>query len=813
MIDKITLTSFESTFVQRGFSSWKKGALATAVALALLGAHLDANALALGAIQVKSALGEPLRAEVEIPDITSEEATTFQAALGTPQEFQAAGVDYSQTLSGTHISLAHRPNGQAYLRVQGQQPINEPLLSLVIQANWAKGHVVREYTLLIDPRSPSTASAVKGNAPVLSGQRASPPALATGTTPQVATPSKTSSVEGQQVRVQRGDTAAALAQSYLPDGVSLDQMLVAMLHVNPRAFIRGNVNLIRAGAVVDMPGADQANAQSPAAARRTIIAQSRDFHAYRQGLASAAAGRGRLVSGGRRRVTSGSVQPQVQEANAEPTPQDRLTLSRGKGAGSTAGGAETRIAQSRHEQAQAARTAELNRNISELSKLAAASNGTTPATVKPAVPAINLPASSAMTPATQAGQHTLPASTATASASAAATPKPKPARHPVAAPPPESSWFDTLSDNWPIAGGVVAVLALLGGYFFLRGKQKKTDKKTSRSETKMDSDDLFSDSKIAPDSFFGANGGEHVDTRDGANSGSSSTMTYSPSQLEAAGDVDPVSEADVYLAYGRDAQAEEILREALRTYPGRSSIYLKLAEIYAKRHDAHMLETTATEARRITRGEGQDWQAIIDLGRQLDSNNPLYQASDAPTVRAPLANARDEMANTQNAGKPPHEEDAQLDMDLTDNAPLSPQTARQDSASAFQPSQFPQRATTQFASTVPTHLASAMESGAMASAQIHNIDFTPPPAAQPHSNMIDFDTVTPSAAQTSRPGALGAGPAETGDEDPLGTKLALAQEFHAIGDSDSARSLAKEVVAEASGALKIKAARFLSELG
>ena len=77
------------------------------------------------------------------------------------------------------------------------------------------------------------------------------------------------------------------------------------------------------------------------------------------------------------------------------------------------------------------------------------------------------------------------------------------------------------------------------------------------------------ESRIQPDSFFGASGGQRIDT---ANSEMTSTggssMAYSPSQLDAGGDVDPVAEADVYLAYGRDLQAEEILKEAIRHNPG-----------------------------------------------------------------------------------------------------------------------------------------------------------------------------------------------------------------------------------------------------
>ena len=131
--------------------SWKQAALASAAALAMMGVSLDAQALALGAITVRSALGEPLRAEIEVPQISSEEATSFQASLGSQQAFRAAGVDYSPALAGARVTLHRRANGEAYLRLVGNRPVNEPFVGVVIEANWANGRIVRDYTMLVDP--------------------------------------------------------------------------------------------------------------------------------------------------------------------------------------------------------------------------------------------------------------------------------------------------------------------------------------------------------------------------------------------------------------------------------------------------------------------------------------------------------------------------------------------------------------------------------------------------------------------------------------------------------------------------------------
>jgi pilus assembly protein FimV len=132
----------------------------------------------------------------------------------------------------------------------------------------------------------------------------------------------------------------------------------------------------------------------------------------------------------------------------------------------------------------------------------------------------------------------------------------------------------------------------------------------ARSRKKAGGETSFLESRLQPDSFFGASGGQRIDTREArvnSSSAASSSMSYSLSQLDAIGDVDPVAEADVYLAYGRDLQAEEILKEAMRANPQRMAIRTKLLEVYAKRRDIKGFELLATQVHSLTKGEGEDW--------------------------------------------------------------------------------------------------------------------------------------------------------------------------------------------------------------
>ena len=99
-----------------------------------------------------------------------------------------------------------------------------------------------------------------------------------------------------------------------------------------------------------------------------------------------------------------------------------------------------------------------------------------------------------------------------------------------------------------------------------------------------------------------------------------------------ANETDPVAEADVYIAYGRDGQAEDILKEALRIHPERHAARLKLLEIYSARSDVRAFEDQASELYSLTRGQGEEWPQAAALGLALDPTNPLYGDTEDDAV-------------------------------------------------------------------------------------------------------------------------------------------------------------------------------------
>lgn len=815
---------------------WQKTALAVAATalLGLWGTH--ASALSLGRIAVLSALGEPLRAEIDIPDINPEEAASLKASVASPEAFRAAGMDYNPTMSGLQISLQKRPDGRSYLRISSDRTVNDPYVDLILEASWSSGRIVRDYTMLFDPPNLRQPQAVTPTAPQLSPAPARvaprPPAASATTPAPVSGPSRAvapaaprpatvkpapeaaakaaPAAAAKQLTVKSGDTASKLVASGRPAGVSLDQMLVAMLRANPDAFINGNINRLRSGVVVTLPGAEEAQATSAEDAHQIVLAQSKDFNEFRRKLAGSAP-LSQVTTADRR--AGGKVEAQVEDKKAATGTPDKLTLS--KGAVQTQG-SEEKIAKERSAKEAASRAEELSKNIAELSTLSAAVTPAPAASAAQAAPEPAQPASAAAsaTVALPAVTASAPAAETPAAAASAPTPAASaPAKRPVAMPPmpvEEPGLLDELLDNPLVPAAAAGLIALLAGLGFYRVRQRK-------QAAQMDSS--FLESRLQPDSFFGGSGGQRVDTHDSGTTGSS--MVYSPSQLDAADDVDPVAEADVYLAYGRDLQAEEILKEALRLHPDRIAIHLKLMEIYAKRRDVRNFENIATEVHRLTEGEGADWSRASELGLSIDPDNEFYQPGGQPTsAPVPLAAAEFSASEAPASPQPvPAAEPAisPVDLDLDLDFSLDEEPAA--SVTAVAPVAEPE--------ATPPALDLDIDLPAVASKDTDNsLEFEPPEF--PDSLDTPAEAQAPGSMPTSADSNTGALEFDLGSlsldlgeptteqtgasDDPLATKLALAEEFSAIGDTDGARALIEEIIAEATGDTKLKAQEALSKL-
>lgn len=415
-------------------------------------------ALSLGRLTVESALGEAFRAQVDIAAISEEEAATLKTTVASPEAYKAVGLNYNPALPGVTIALQKRANGSYYFQLSSEQSINEPFIDLILEANWASGRLVRSYAMLFDPAKAKTPDAVEVTqaqitAPITPATPAAPasapavtpaplpaplPAPATAAPPAPAKAAAPQSAES--VKVKAGDTAGAIAASLKPANISLDQMLVAMLAANPDAFIQGNVNLLKAGATLSLPSAEQASATSAAQAQQIIVTQSKDFNALRAKLAGSAPLTAVDMAD---RQASGKVQAKIEEKkSAAPTP-DKLTLSKGA---VQSNAAEDKLAKERSAKETASRSAEIAKNLSDLNKLGLASS--TPAS-----------GASAAAPAASAASPTLAMET------------PAPAK-PAAA---NTGLMAQLIKNPMLSAGAGGLIALLLGLAFYRARQRNKE--------------------------------------------------------------------------------------------------------------------------------------------------------------------------------------------------------------------------------------------------------------------------------------------------------------------------------------------------
>jgi pilus assembly protein FimV len=701
-------------------------------------------ALGLGKLTVQSGLGQPLSATIELTSAQKDELDTLRARIADPAVYRDNNVQYPAAMSRARIVVEQTANGAPYLRVTTSQAVNDAFLDLLVELNWATGRVVRDYTFLLDPPSSTETQAVEPSAPIRAqaGSAAAARAQAGSTAPAAAAPAARRSTAaapaegaaagGSTYTVKRGDTLSKIAQQTKAADVSLEQMLVALFRSNENAFDDRNMNRLRSGQIVNVPQADQVAAVPQSEAVQVVRAQAADWRAYRDRVAGAAPATDTTAA---RQSASGRITTAVEDkAGAAQPGRDQLRVSREAGKGAAAGTAlaEDLAAKEKALSEANSRVAELEKTVRDLQRAVELKNQTmsslqasaeaakgkapaapaeapkvaastpaatapapapapapTPAAVAPppAPPAVAAPSAAAPTvatspPAAPAPETKAPASPAPEAKApeAKAEPKavvPKPAPPKKAPAKPEPSFIDDLFGNtptWAIGGGALVLLAGIAGIVAARRR------KTTRFE-----DSIISGTDIKTNTVFGSTGGGVVNTGD--NSLASDFSREGLGNIDTD-EVDPIAEAEVYLAYGRDAQAEEILKDALKKDPQRQEIYLKLLEIHSQHNKPSAFETVASELYSVSGGQGEVWQKAMALGRQLDPANPLFTEAGGsafaatPAAAAAAAAAAPPVSDTQVFSVPPeHKAEPRvatpLDFSLDDDISLAPSSGEE----------------------------------------------------------------------------------------------------------------------------------------
>ena len=704
------------------------------VAGLLIATPMAVDAAGLGKMKVISALGQPLRAEIDLISIPKDEVDLVTARIASVEAYKQARIERQEGVSAVRFAVLKYPNGEPYLKLTSVQAFNEPFLQLLIQLDWPTGRLLREYTVLLDPpgfqegagiapavsapkteaavrpasraEAPATPPAAKAeeadvptkpakktsrdvaetkqpakktvkpkDGPILRAEPARALTPAEQTFPRfddepqpenqsvlvTSTPSASAS-ERREHLVKKGDTLSKIARENQVSGHSLEQMMVAIYSANEDAFSGNNMNRIKTGKSLNVPDKATLDASggSQAASGKVIRAHTADWNSYRQNLAGAVAVQ-QPAQDEAKPDASGKITAKAEDkgTTAPETGKDVLKLSKGEAAGKgVAGkgsGAEAKALQEKLAAAQDeavakdkalkeanSRISDLDKNIKSMQSLIEMKNKQLAelekqAKAKPATPTpaptpipvaeapkpepVKIPEAALPPPPVPEKQPEQVAKTEPAPEAA----KPPAKIKPVPPPERETSFMDTVLSNPLYLGGSAAAIvgALFAGLWALGRRRKKS--------LASFEDSIMTGSDLKTNTVFGNTAGGQIDTGD-----TSFLTDFSQAGMGAidTNDVDPIAEAEVYMAYGRDAQAEEILKEAMSKDPERHEVQLKLLEIYAGRKNSGAFETLAAELYAATSGQGPIWKKAAEFGRGLDPENPLYASQDEDSDRA-----------------------------------------------------------------------------------------------------------------------------------------------------------------------------------
>ncbi len=617
----------------------------TLVPLVLLQAS-GAYALGVGDIELHSALNQPLNAEIRLLSATPAELQGLTVALAPEAAFAGAGVERLGLLTQIKFNVVQKSDGSHVIKVTSSQPIREPFLNFLVEVNWSSGRFMREYTVLLDfpvsdggkpaPIAPPVSAPFSPVAPRVEAAPAaqSEPSVSSSSdntmagngARKTAARERSSAAGSSYGPTARTDTLWKIAREMRPDkSVSVSQVMLALAKSNPHAFSTGNVNNLMAGYILRLPPLDAIHAVPQQEAAHEVAMQYQQWLGGQKGGAATA----------RATPTQGveSTAP-VTEKGSAGAQLKLVTPDGGKTAVTAGGGAKTGapdandLTSLRKELAVALESVDttrqeneelrtrltmLEQQISSMQRLMNLKNGDLAALQNKA------------NTATATG--TAPAKPAVPAPGPAASSKPVVKPQPVKAPEPEqpiaTDAISEIASNpqqlGMILGGFLLVSALLWtlvrrrrqaamdtpeGVFAPQGRAKKTAASAAAFEGAGEGD------RTAPEADMG---------RGDAN------------VIHADEDViDPLAEADVYLAYRRYDQAESLIKEAMRQDPGRQELTLKLLEIYHATKNADAFETQAETLYATLGGEADpQWHKVVEMGKQVCPGHPLFGGSSS----------------------------------------------------------------------------------------------------------------------------------------------------------------------------------------
>jgi len=587
-------------------------------------------ALGLGEIRLNSALNQPFDAEIELISAADDDLSALRASLASSDTFVRYGLEKPAYLSDFSFRVA-RSGGRDVLRITSDRPVTEPFVTMLVEASWPRGRLLREYTVLLDPpvfapapasgEAPVATPRVSAPPPAPAARRAPPPPAPVATTPRASRPVATATIEpGSTYHVRPNDTLWQIANAANPGSRSdVNRAMVAIYQANPSAF-GGNINVLRAGSDLSIPSTSDMSAISASAAAAEV---ARQYQLWREGRSEGAT---TAEAGGRLRLVT------PEQGTAAPSTSTSVPAA-APGAAASAG-LQDRVKELEAELAEARRLLEV-RNA-ELATL----QGSAPA--PEAAPAEPAP-SEAVAPAEETAEAPAAEPEATPPAVAEAPAPAEPEAAPPAAMPEESpSLFDRLRDYWWVLLGLLAAALGIGAFLRSRREDGSAEEDLREELTRRPADDLRDRPTIVSrprETDILVEEREPVapppapvvapePTRKPV-SIEDTLSGEAPLNLEAG---DPLAEADFHMAYGLYDQAADLVQVAAKREPGRRDLKLKLLEIFfVWGNRDRFLEIARDMHRTSSDAQPGEWDKVLIMGKQIAPEDSLF-AGAAPST-------------------------------------------------------------------------------------------------------------------------------------------------------------------------------------
>jgi pilus assembly protein FimV len=785
-------------------------------------------ALGLGEIEVDSALNERLQGSIELLDVASFQSSEVVVSMASREDFRRVGVERFFYLTDIKFTVDLSDNPKVV--VTSNQPISEPYLNFIVEVLWPQGKLLKEFTVLLDPPTFSEQVAPVVSAPTQPVAPSRPVAVAPR--PQPETPSQTSGTQvdlrpapaaapvrrppSDGVVTTRDDTLWKIASRTLPSAeVSVNQQMLAIQRKNPRAFIRNNINLIKAGYTLDIPSEQEALRITRADANLDVASQTRD---WRSGATTQPAATPEVISeavaGSAPQLASQIDATEAEAAAGETAPQTqgqvRIVASTGELASGTATGTDESVNQLIEEKDTLTRQVdELTYQLDREKDIAA-----NQVTVKDR----QLEVKDAEIAHLQEQMKEMREQLAAAAENQNQSPKPDPVEVP---------WWMSPVVLFGVIGLLVLLLAAaLVGLRRGRGDQTEHYETDYASEFEEEADavsasvsdyenededqgevdvaveDEHVESDFEPESerpvepFIAATDAEDAGADEELPEELEPSESQPPQSGAQSGDV--IGEAEIYIAYGRYGQAASLLGGVLNSEPDRWDVRLKLLEVFAESHDE---DNFASHAQYIVDNCNDEdvLMACRDLEAQL-ATSEVGEAAQSVAVES------DDPGAIADAGADTDE----LVLDVDDDF----ESAGSDLADAAEASDAADESGLDFELEFDTELEA--EDGDKVEEDLDGdlgLDFDADDDVESDLARLAGEQEQDDANDSPQDGSDDEFDLDAGDDsDVNATKLDLAEAYVDMGDADGASDILREVLDEGTAEQKQKAQEILDRL-